>query len=1121
VLTPAPHADDIASELATQRVAEDGGAHPRVDAETRPTAPYPTVGDRYVVRELIAKGGMGEVHLAWDRQLQREVALKTLRADLDDDTLAPRFVFEARVSGQLEHPNIVPVHDFGTAPDGRPFYTMRWIRGRSLGQIVADGNLPSAARRLDVFRKVCDAIAFAHAQGVVHRDLKPSNVMVGEFGEVMVLDWGIARVAGTEAGTERPPAAERLSDDMLDSPQTRAGLVIGTPVFMAPELLGGRRDVMGARIDVYALGVMLYKLLTDVLPFSGPNALHDAKAGRFLPARRRVPTIDRELDAIVGKAMATQPVERYANADELRRDVQAYLEGGDVVAFPRSMIGRAMRWARHNRRIIAPAITTAGVAAIALGVVGVMYTRALGVSRDQAVIAEQGAQVQAARAETAAALTAIDSGRFEEARTALARARERVPSAEDAAFVDLTEAFLLHEWVPPALTWSLPAHGGAGFSVMVSPTGAELAFTSPDRRVRVVSLPEGVISTDFAFGDHDPTAIGFVDDKATIAIATDGRAAVVDLTSGRELGSVEGTAPRILSIHGDGRFVEVRDGETRSRYDARTDETTPWVIPADAAIETVSLDGSLATGHRAPLNRAPDQHYVWDTATGAVLHTFPGTRRTTIDPTGRHVVIVTTTGTELRALPSGETRHVWPGLEPRAVEFGPGGIELALDHADGVMTIWSLTDMTPLAEQRFRSNLGGMTRDGDLVVSDGQSWSVLSRVSPRSGRFAVDGDPVLTAASADGLLVCIASRDGRVRIFEPWTGSLLHTVHGAPPPNGSRGCAFSPSSTRLAQADRDGVLRIWSLETGEKIREIAGHELVYGATFIDDDRVLASWVGGSLGIWSVESGEQITKLEGGPQGPWGLDLSRDGLWVLAGGRSADDPIASLWSIQGGTPTLQITDAPVGYGARLSPDARFMAVGIHSGLTSWWSTQTGERTDAETRNDGAVLSVAFTEDSSLVLSSSELGALEVWRTTDGRRVASIPLFRHDLQQITALPGSNTIMTLGGDDEIRLFDLDRRHVVAASTPAQTDAGFAIPAPGERALQLGRLSSIRGDWAAAARYFAQAEADGAAPDRIEWARAAWASGDRARTKLLLAQASEAGDILPGSAAVWLNAP
>jgi WD40 repeat protein len=1055
--------------------------------------------------------------------LQREVALKTLRVDLDDETLAPRFVFEARVSAQLEHPNIVPVHDFGVAPDGRAFYTMRWIRGRSLGQMVADGTLPSAVERLDVFRKICDAIAFAHAQGVVHRDLKPSNVMVGEFGEVMVLDWGIARVAGGDApgsrSSERPTASERLSDDSLESPQTRAGLVVGTPVFMAPELLGGRRDAMDARIDVYALGVMLYKLLTDVLPFTGNNALHDAKAGRFVTPRRRVPTIDRELDAIVSKAMAKDPGQRYANADELRRDVQAYLEGGDVVAFPRSRVGRALRWARRNRRIITPAIVTATLAAIALVVVGVMYTRALGRSRDQALTAERGALVQAARAETAAALTAIDGGRFDEAWAGMTRAREGLPADEDAAFVDLTEAFLLHEWAPPLLAWSAPVGANALFGIVVAPSGSELVFSTSDRRMRVVSLPEGVITADHALGDRELTAYGFVDGKATIAIATTGRAALVDLASDREIGSITGAAPRFVSMGGGGRFIELQDGETRRRYDAITGVASPWVLPQDAVVESVSDDGRWATGHRAPRNRSPDEHYVWNTATGEVLHALRGLRRMQIDPTGRNLVVGTKTSTELHSLPSGERRYEWPGIVPRTITFAPDGSEVVLDHANGVLSTWSTADGTKLAEQRFRSNLVAVTDDGDLVVADAQSWSVLARGAPRSGRFVVDGEPVLPGASADGLLVCLASKDGRVRVFEPWTGSLLHEVRGAPPPDGSRGCAFSPSTTRLAQADRDGVLRIWSLETGEKLREIKGYELVYAAAFLDDDRVLAGWVGGSLGVWSVETGEQLVAFDGGPDGPWGIDLSRDGSWVLASGRSAGDPIASLWPVSGGAPTLQLPADPVGYGARFSPDGRYLVVGLHTGQTSWWSTQTGERIDAQTRSSGAVISVAFTEDSALVLAGSELGALEVWRTRDGRRVASIPLFGRDLDQVLPLPGSNTIMTLGGDGEVRLFDLDRRHVVAASTPAQTYDGFAIPDPGQRALQLARLSSIRGDWAAAARYFARADAGGAVPERIEWARAAWAAGDRARTSSLLTQASDAGDILPGSARVWMD--
>ncbi|HWB79353.1 MAG TPA: serine/threonine-protein kinase, partial [Nannocystaceae bacterium] len=468
-----------------------------IDGPTRPLGPVATsdrsdvVGtlepERYEIRELIAQGGMGEVHLAWDRELQREVALKTLRIDLDDETLAQRFRVEARLSAQLEHPNIVPVHDYGIAPDGRPFITMRWIRGRSLWQLEDEGKLPGAVERLDIFRKLCDAIAFAHAQGVVHRDLKPSNVMVGEFGEVMVLDWGIARVAGVGSDAPSRSPSDRLSDELLASPLTGAGVVMGTPVYMAPELLTGRIFAVDPRIDVYALGVMLYKLLTDALPFTDSKALLDVRRAKFVPPRKRKPTIDRELDAIVCKAMAPDVAERYASADELRRDVQAYLEGGDVVAYPRSLVGRALRWARRNRRIVGPVVVTAVIATIALVVGGAFYARELAVSRDQALAAESDAQIQAARAETASALTSIEAGRYDDARVALARAR--VDVGDDDAFVELTEAYLLHEWAPPLLGWQRDQSGAVG--VVLAPDGRRLLFATPEHQVHLVSLPDG------------------------------------------------------------------------------------------------------------------------------------------------------------------------------------------------------------------------------------------------------------------------------------------------------------------------------------------------------------------------------------------------------------------------------------------------------------------------------------------------------------------------------------------------------------------------------------------------------------------------------------------------------
>ncbi|HYB52941.1 MAG TPA: serine/threonine-protein kinase, partial [Thermoanaerobaculia bacterium] len=192
-------------------------------------------GTRYTIREELGRGGMGTVYLADDSILQRPVALKVLSAEGSDGTSAERLLQEARVMAQLEHPGLVPVHDAGTLPDGRVFYAMKLVRGQRLDRYASEQ--PSLADRLAVFRKVCDAVAFAHARGVVHRDLKPQNVMVGAFGEVLVLDWGVARRA------EDPPEP--------------GGTILGTLGYMSPEQARGDVERVDARADVFALGKIL------------------------------------------------------------------------------------------------------------------------------------------------------------------------------------------------------------------------------------------------------------------------------------------------------------------------------------------------------------------------------------------------------------------------------------------------------------------------------------------------------------------------------------------------------------------------------------------------------------------------------------------------------------------------------------------------------------------------------------------------------------------------------------------------------------------------------------------------------------------------------------------------
>ena len=250
------------------------------DPATAGESAHPPLGSaaRYVLGEEIAHGGMGAVHRATDTAIGREVAVKVLL-----DKYAPtsgtarRFHDEARITGQLQHPNIPAVHDLGTLPDGRPFLVMKLIKGATLDRLLEARPEPSAdrGRFLAVFEAVCQAVAYAHAHQVVHRDLKPANVMVGAFGEVQVMDWGLAKVIDpTRPEAARPPDpdetwATRIVPTRDVDSATEAGSVLGTPAFMPPEQAAGAVDLIGPRTDVFGLGALLCVILTGRPPVPG------------------------------------------------------------------------------------------------------------------------------------------------------------------------------------------------------------------------------------------------------------------------------------------------------------------------------------------------------------------------------------------------------------------------------------------------------------------------------------------------------------------------------------------------------------------------------------------------------------------------------------------------------------------------------------------------------------------------------------------------------------------------------------------------------------------------------------------------------------------------------------
>ncbi len=304
---------------------------------------------------------MGEIWLAEDTRIGRQVALKKLRAGRQERQA--RFLVEAQVTGQLEHPSVVPLHDLGHDENGQPFYVMKFIQGRRLTDAIADYHAKKASsdwpsdlqfrRLLETFVSVCNAVAYAHSKGVLHRDIKPDNVMLGPYGETLVVDWGLAKVLGQP---DQPASTSVRLSGGASSSATQDGAIVGSPYYMAPEGAERGADAIDHLSDVYLLGATLYQILTAKPPRQGSSQqelIDLARKGRPIIPRQVDPRIPRTLEAICLKAMAYRKEDRYDNPISLAEDIQRFLAGEPTSVYKEPWWAQLGRWIhRHRRKIL-------------------------------------------------------------------------------------------------------------------------------------------------------------------------------------------------------------------------------------------------------------------------------------------------------------------------------------------------------------------------------------------------------------------------------------------------------------------------------------------------------------------------------------------------------------------------------------------------------------------------------------------------------------------------------------------------------------------------------------------------------------------------------------------------
>jgi WD40 repeat protein len=1041
-------------------------------------------GARYAEGPALGRGGMGEVVAAEDLHLGRPIAIKRLHLrDPDPDTVS-RFVNEARLTSRLDHPGVPPVHDVALGPDGAPFFTMKRVEGRSLSDLVTAGEL-SRARRLEVFLKVCDTVAYAHARGVLHRDLKPGNVMVGAFGEVWVLDWGLAR--------DPEPAGF--------APHTDPRAVLGTPAFMPPEQARGALDELDARSDGYALGAMLYTLLTGRLPFLGDGAriLRELRDGATVPRPSASAAVPWELDAIVARATAPRPEDRYPTVAGLAADVRAFLEERPLEGVRTPPLRRAARWASRHRRALA-------AAAVAVTVAGALVTASLALdlwvvraSWDEAARHEEDARRALVEARIALARAQAEAGRPLEAEATLREAA--AVGVGDPGAIAVNRAVLRWRHPPPDLSFDATCDRTLAFR----PDGERL-LTASTSRIEVRAWPEGSV---VLAAEPDGAVLGAVPlgDGARALVWTPGEYRVVDLPGDRVVRAFPGPdAPveRDRAVwSADGRVVVLSDPAGGARS-VRVDDGAPAGPPLPGAVvERISADGTTLLGEvPGGLHRAGAERVVWDVATGAERATLPNTGTAALARDGGAIAWAADGRLVVRELATGAVRFEVPAPEGR-VSFLDADRAVAVAGRDQTLSVFDAASGRPRAQVPLpaapSASLGTATAAADAPVAAASSSGVVQAVSVPPAR--APGPAALAALTAldvspDGALLAVGARgDARVRVLDRVTGVVLRELRVGDA--GVRDVRWFPDGRRVVAAGRDGV--VWALDaaTGAVAwTSILAEGGMVSAAVPWRDEVVAVREDGLVARLDGATGARLGELPTTARTPWSAEVSADGRWLAVTGRGHTDPLVTLHDLRDGG--VRVLGAGSAYRSAFSPDGSFLLVGTGSGRPERVALPGAERESLPARGD-SVQAVAIAPDASLLAVGTYDGRLELL-TPAGATVASVRVHPASIVDLAFVPGTRVVVTAAGDGTARWLDLDG----AGAPGAATD-----PATRWRALALAAL--LRGDPDEARRRLERA-GDG---DPLLALRIAAASGDRPAAAALLGSIDQGLSV--GSSAVW----
>jgi len=932
----------------------------------------------------VGRGGMGRVLVVFDSHLGREIALKELlgpaslgaRGDEAASQAAARFLREARITGQLAHPGVVPVYELGQRDDGKLYYTMKLVRGRTFSRALRQADGPSERLALlGHFVDLCQAVAYAHSRGVVHRDIKPDNVMVGEFGETVLLDWGLAKMRGLDDVQEDELAHDLALVRSAGVDDTVLGSAVGTPAYMSPEQAEGRIADIDERSDVWGLGAVLYEVLTGSPPFPGKTAaeiIYKVTQAPVRPVRRKAPQAPPELAAVAEKALRREPNERYPTAAGLASEVEAWLSGGRVVAYDYGSLELLRRFVGRNRwlslSVLLALCTLLVGSALIYGAWGresrarqqaQRARRVAESAREQEAAARRNAERQEheARRNLAAAYLARAEALLLErdrlgARVLAAEALRHLPAAREgdevAGQLAVLQSVLYETEMRGGARYvgSLEGHTEPLWWIAYSKDSTRLASAGRDRTVRVWSVPDGKELLVLRGHEADVNAVEFSYDGSFVASASEG---------------------------GDVRLWDARTGELLDTLDYPGGPA--WTVRMSRDDRYVVFGGESG------------RVVVWDRRKRRVAASWIAHEGTLgdleISPDGRRLVTIGEDSlVKLWRFPKGRLEAVLRGHTGWGVsiEFSPDGRRILSANGDGTVRQWSVRGrraLSTLSGHSAAANAAAYSRDGRRIVTCGV--------------------------------------DGRVRLWST-AGSLLASLPG--PSKDTPDCRIAPDG-RFVAAAMGNEVRLWLVEGVDRARPLFKHgwQVANMGCQMNGGRVASAALDGAVHVHDVAKGRAVASFPPHARDNKGLALSPDGRWLAWG---ADDGSVGLRPADdGGRSRLLGKHDGRATTVAFSPDSSTVISGGEDGGLRLWRVGDGEAAGAPRHHGGKLHAAAWAPDGQRLASAGE-GGIRVWRVGAAEPERQIVVADAVLTSVAWAADGASLVSGGTDRTVRIHD-----------------------------------------------------------------------------------------------------